>query len=209
MQIKLITITEKAEKVIELAGRTSHMSFDKMDSESAADFIKKLIKWGHLSIFEHAMASFKISGVSRALTHQLVRHRIGTAFTQKSQRYVNEDNFKYIIPPSIENKQEALNIYKEFMNSAREIYSKLTNLGILEEDARYILPNATDTEIFMSANFREWRHIFKLRCAKHSQWEIRFLCIKILEILKENVPTFFEDFEIDYNKMIATTIYAD
>ena len=209
MRVELVSITENAEKIIEMAGRTSYMSFDKVEDGSEKQFIKKLVQWGHMSIFEHVSASFRISEVSRALTHQLVRHRIGVAFTQKSQRYVSESNFTYVTPPSIEKNAEANQIYKEFMAYVQDAYSKLIKLDILKEDARYVLPNATETEIFMTANFREWRHIFKLRCGKHAQWEIRILCIKILEILKQKSPTAFEDFEIDYDTMTAKTICPD
>ena len=196
MEVKLIYITPNPEKIIEEAGRTAHESFDKLTPESHIKFIRMLLKLGHESVLEHAVASFRISGVSRSLTHQLVRHRIAS-YTQKSQRYVNESNFDYVIPDTIKNNDEALKIYKEFMEITRDAYKKLINIGIPKEDARFILPNATKTEIVLTANFRELRHMIKLRGSKDAQWEIRRVFIEILKILKEHAPTVFEDFEIE------------
>lgn len=196
MEVKLIYITPNPEKIIEEAGRTAHESFDKLTPESHIKFIRMLLKLGHESVLEHAVASFRISGVSRSLTHQLVRHRIAS-YTQKSQRYVNESNFDYVIPDTIKNNEEALKIYKDFMEITRDTYKKLINIGIPKEDARFVLPNATKTEIVLTANFRELRHMIKLRGSKDAQWEIRRVFIEILKILKEYAPTVFEDFEIE------------
>ncbi|MGC8943271.1 MAG: FAD-dependent thymidylate synthase [Caldisericia bacterium] len=196
MKVELIYITPDPEKVIEKAGRISHQSFDKETPDSHIKFIRMLIKLGHISVLEHAVASFKISGVSRSLTHQLVRHRIAS-YTQKSQRYVDESTFDYVIPDTIKKNEVALNLYKDFMNSCKETYKKLKELGIPKEDARFILPNATKTEIVLTANLREFRHMISLRGSKEAQWEIRRLFIEILKILKEKAPTVFEDFIIE------------
>lgn len=196
MEVKLIYITPNPEKVIEEAGRTAHESFDRMTPESHKNFIRMLLKLGHESVLEHAVASFRISGVSRSFTHQLVRHRIAS-YTQKSQRYVNESNFDYVIPDTIAKNDEALRIYDKFMQNCRFVYQDLIKLGIPKEDARFVLPNATKTEIVLTANFRELRHMIKLRGGKEAQWEIRRVFIEILKILKEYAPTVFEDFEIE------------
>ncbi|MDI6860669.1 MAG: FAD-dependent thymidylate synthase [Caldisericia bacterium] len=196
MDVKLIYITPNPEKIIEEAGRTAHESFDRLTPDSHVKFIRMLLKLGHESVLEHAVASFRISGVSRSLTHQLVRHRIAS-YTQKSQRYVNESNFDYVIPYTILANNEALIIYKDFMERTRDVYKKLINLGIPKEDARFVLPNATKTEIVLTANFRELRHMIKLRGSKEAQWEIRNVFIEILKILKEYAPTVFEDFVIE------------
>ncbi len=172
MKVELISITPDAEKLIERAGRTAYQSFDKEREGSEKGFINMLIKKGHLSVLEHASATFRIKGISRALTHQLVRHRIAS-FTQKSQRYVDERNFSWVTPPSILENKNGLKIYEKFMKTAREAYKKLKELGIKSEDARYVLPNATETEIVVTANMREWRHILQLRGDPSSQWEIR------------------------------------
>lgn len=199
MKVELLYITPDAEKVIERAGRTAYQSFDKEGEGSEEKFIKMLIRRGHFSVLEHAVASFRIKGVSRAMTHQLVRHRIAS-YTQKSQRYVDESNFSYITPPSIEKNPEAKKIFEEQMESARESYRKLKELGIPSQDARYLLPNATETEIVITANMREWRHIIELRGDPSSQWEIRNVIIEILKILKKNCPSVFYDMEIDENE---------
>ncbi len=196
MEIQLISITENAQKIIEMAGRTAYLSFDKVSKTSEKDFIKMILKRDHLSVLEHAIASFRIKGVSRSLTHQLVRHRL-CSFTQKSQRSINEHFFNYITPDSIKKNQEAMENFSEHMRKTREIYSKLRKLGIKNEDARFVLPNATESEIVITANFREWRHIIELRGNLHAQWEIRRMIIKITEKLKEYAPDVFYDFKID------------
>lgn len=196
MKVELLFITPDAEKLIETAGRTSHLSFDKQGKGTEKDFIRMLIKNGHLSVLEHAYATFRISGVSRTFTHQLVRHRL-CSFTQQSQRYVNESNFNYIEPESIKNNQKAHLLFTKFMEEAKNIYSELQKLGIKNEDARFVLPNAVESQIVVTANFREWRHIIELRGGPDAQWEIRNVVIEILKILKKHVPTVFEDFEID------------
>ena len=195
MKIELIYITPNPEKVIEKAGRTSYQSFNRMGEGSEKKFIRMIINLGHLSVIEHAVASFRIKDVSRSLTHQLVRHRLAS-FTQKSQRYVDEKHFTFVEPPKIEENPEAHKIYLDFMESVRETYRKLRDLKIPKEDARFVLPNATTTEIVITANLREWRHIVELRGSKHAQWEIRRMTIEILKILKREAPTVFEDFVI-------------
>jgi thymidylate synthase (FAD) len=196
MKVELLSITPDAEKLIETAGRISHLSYDKQTEDSYKGFIKRIIKLGHFSILEHAYATFKISEISRACSHQLVRHRI-CSFTQQSQRYVDESNFEYIIPDSVRNNLKAYELFTDFVNKAKSVYIELLKLGIKKEDARYVLPNATTTQIIMTANFREWRHIIELRGNINSQWEIRRIMIEILKILKSYAPNCFEDFEID------------
>lgn len=202
MRIELLYITPNAERVIEIAGRTSYKSLKKQTENSYKSFIKMLVKNKHESVLEHANASFKISGISRALTHQLVRHRL-CSFTQQSQRYVNEDNFEYVEPNDIENNPSAHKIYTELMEEIRNKYSQLRKLGIKKEDARFILPNSTESEIIMTANFRELRHVITLRGEKAAQWEIRRLAIELLKILKKEVPNVFQDMEIDEENRIV------
>ena len=205
MRIELLYITPDAEKVIETAGRTSYQSLEKRTESSYKPFIRMLLKNKHESVLEHATASFKISGISRALTHQLVRHRL-CSFTQQSQRYVNENNFNYIEPDEIKNNPTAHEIYIELMERIRNQYSELRDLGIKKEDARFILPNSTESEIIMTANFRELRHVLTLRGEKAAQWEIRRLAIEILKILKKKVPNVFQDMEIDEENQIIQII---
>ena len=192
MKIELLSITPNAELLIEEAGRTCYESQEKANGHPEI-LIHALIKSGHDSVLEHASASFRISGVSRALTHQLVRHRL-CSFSQKSQRYVNELQFDYIIPPSIRKLgYGAVEDYKLQMVKIQNMYEYWKNLGIKNEDARFVLPNACTSEIVTTANFREWRKVLSLRCDKHAQWEIRYMAMRILQILKENAPSAFED----------------
>ena len=204
-KIELLFVTPDAEKLIEAAGRTSYLSFPKQRENSEKTFIRMLIKNKHLSVLEHAYATFRISSVSRAFTHQLVRHRL-CSFIQQSQRYVDESNFNYIEPDSIKENPEAHTIFIDLMDRAKEAYIKLHKLGVRKEDARYVLPNATESQIVMSANFREWRHIIDLRGKPQSQWEIRRVAIEILKILKKHAPTVFGDFEIDEGKEIIKEV---
>jgi thymidylate synthase (FAD) len=155
-----------------------------------------LINKGHYSVLEHAYATFRISGISRAFTHQLVRHRL-CSFTQQSQRYVDESHFEYIEPDSVKNNSKAHSIFSEFMGEARRTYSDLQKLGIKNEDARFVLPNAVESRIVVTADFREWRHIIELRGSSDAQWEIRKVAIEVLKELKKHAPIVFEDFEIN------------
>ena len=192
MTIELLAITPDAEKLIELAGRTAYQSQDRITDDSAATFIAMLVRRGHTSVLEHASATFKISNVSRAFSHQLVRHRIAS-YTQKSQRYVSEKEFEYVIPESIKNNDSAYRTFLEAMRTLNDTYKYLQAMGIKNEDARFVLPNACTTEIVITANFRVWRHIIGLRTGKAAQWEIRNVCMEILKVLKERAPSCFGD----------------
>lgn len=202
MKVELLAITPNAERVIEEAGRTCYLSFDKMGEDTHKKFIRMIIRSGHHSVLEHAYATFRIKGGSRSFTHQLVRHRL-CAFSQQSQRYVDESNFSVVMPKTIENNKEAKTLFENFINNAKEVYIRIQSLGINREDARFVLPNAIESEIVISANFREFRHIFKERCSKAAQWEIREIAIEMLKIMKGHAPTVFEDFEIDPKDKIA------
>lgn len=201
IKVELLSITPSAEKLIEDAGRTAYLSFHKEIKYSGRDFIKMLINKDHISVLEHALATFRIKGGSRSFTHQMVRHRL-CSFTQQSQRYVDESKFSYSIPDSIKQDPKTENLYRNFMKRAKAVYTELQELGIKNEDARFILPNAVESEIVVTANFREWRHIFELRGEAEAQWEIRTIMIKILKILKKKAPAIFEDYEIDEQNQI-------
>ena len=195
-EVTLLAVSPRAEKLIEEAGRTCYLSFDKMDDTSEANFVRRCIKNGHHSILEHATASFRIRGASRAFTHQLVRHRVAS-FSQQSQRYVSEDEFNYVVPPDIQASPEAGALFDEFLETARTTYRRLREMGIKKEDARFVLPNALESEIVFSANFRELRHVFALRCARGAQWEIRGVCLAMLRLMQAEAPSVFGDFVID------------
>jgi thymidylate synthase (FAD) len=200
--VKLIAITPSAEKLIEEAGRTCYLSLDRITDESEKNFIRNSIKRGHLSIIEHASATFRIKGASRAFTHQLVRHRVAS-FSQQSQRYVNESDFNYIIPPGIAENGEAGKLFRDFIETSKNTYAALITKGIKKEDARFVLPNALESEIVFSANFREFRFIFSLRLQKNAQWEFRRVCIDMLKILREHAPSVFGDFLINESDWTA------
>lgn len=192
MAVELLSVTPDAEELIENAGRTCYQS-SASDSHVVGDLVRKLIKSGHHSVLEHAYATFRISEVSRALTHQLVRHRL-VAYSQKSQRYVKEGQFEYVIPHSIQDMGPIpFNKFNEQMKTIQKWYDEWKEMGLRNEDARFVLPNACYTEIVMSANFREFRHIFAVRCDKHAQWEIRAVAKEMLRQLHEKAPSVFDD----------------
>lgn len=205
VKIDLLSITSDAEKLIEEAGRTCYLSFDRASEDSYKKFIRMIVRSGHHSVLEHASATFRIRGGSRSFTHQLVRHRL-CAYSQQSQRYVNEKNFSIVIPDSIQSNSEAQEAFLSLIEKAQNTYLKLQELGIKKEDARFVLPNAVESEIVMTANFRELRHIFKERCHKAAQWEIRKIAIEILKIMKKEAPVVFEDFVINEETLTAEAI---
>jgi len=187
MEVELIRCTADPEWLIEFAGRLCYGGECTGDPE----FIHRRIDNGHESIIEHAVATFEISGISRCLSHQLVRHRIAS-FSQESMRYV-EPYFEVIVPPSIADTEGATEIWAAALAMTNHAYDRLREMGIPKEDARFLLPNATATRLVMTMNFRELRHFFKVRLAKQAQWEIRELAGKMLELIKEIAPNVFED----------------
>ena len=196
MKVELIAVTRylrgngTPEELIEHAGRACYRSEPR---GKPGDFIRKRVGEGHESIIEHASATFDISGISRACTHQLVRHRIAS-YSQESQRYVDMSSPEYVIPPSIAADPEALAGMERFMSSVAAQYKQLRERGIPKEDARFVLPNATATRIVVTMNFRSWRHFIKVRALDpHSQWEIRELANRILDELYKVAPSVFQD----------------
>ncbi len=200
--VQLLAITPNPEKLIEEAGRTCYLSLSKMTDDSEKNFIRSAIKRGHHSILEHASASFRILGASRAFTHQLVRHRIAS-YSQQSQRYVDESEFNYIVPPEMSGNAEAMKCYREFMDNSRLTYARLRELGVKKEDARFVLPNALESQIVFSANFREFRSVFNLRLDRSAQWEIRRVCLEMLKVLQTNAPSVFGDYVINEDDWTA------
>ena len=196
LKVELIAVTSDAERVIEQAGRTCYLSFDRIGASSQTDFIKRLIKMGHVSPLEHAYATFRIQNGSRAMTHQLVRHRL-MAISQQSQRYVGEEHFRTVEPPSVQDNPDAHALFEECMTFTRNAYRQLQEMGIRNEDARFILPNAVESEIVVTADLREWRHIICLRGVAKAQWEIRRIAAEIFRILRECVPSVFADMGFD------------
>ena len=207
MKVRLIAVTPDSERVIEDAGRTCYQSCAKGGPECRRAFIEKVIRNGHHSVLEHAYATFRVTGVSRSFSHQLVRHRL-CAFSQQSQRRVSGADVSFVEPPAIAQCPEAHRLFRTAMAAARAVYRELRGLGIVNEDARFVLPNATQTEIVMSANFRELRHIFSVRCDGKAQWEIRAVALQMLSILRQVAPSVFADFVIDEETQTASTDFS-
>ena len=163
-----------------------------MTDDEVAKLVRILVRSGHHSALEHASFSFAVDGVSRACTHQLVRHRVAS-YNQQSQRYVNfsaADSF--VVPPSIAANAEAEAVFLKAMDDARAAYDRLVELGLAEgrgkesvqEDARFVLPNAAETKIVVTMNARELRHFFQVRCCRRAQWEINALAWQMRGIVK-------------------------
>lgn len=197
MNVELLAYTPNPEVLIAKAASTCYDSVPK-DLEKARKMIQAIIKSGHESVIEHSSASFEVSGVSRVLTHELVRHRL-FSFSQRSQRYVDEANPSHVIPEEIENNPKAKEVFIEAMDNAWNSYNKLQALGLKNEMSRYVLPNACTTKICISGNFREWRNFLKLRLSKRAQHEIRNLANVILNKLIEIAPSCFEDLKDESN----------
>ena len=190
MEVSLLSFTIEPEDLIANAGRTCYRSKGK----DSGKFVKNRIKEGHDSIIEHSSVTFVIKGISRACSHQLVRHRIAS-YSQESQRYVDMRDAKFVIPPSIASGdiEYALELWDATIEYIRDVYTRLRELGIRKEDARYLLPNATETKIVVTMNFRSLRHFFEVRCDKAAQWEIRELAIEMLRIVNLLAPNVFGD----------------
>lgn len=198
MEVKLLRHTPEPEKTVAMSARLCYSPIgaaqleEKITDEQAAKLVRKLVSMGHFSTLEHVTFTFAIEGVSRVLTHQLVRHRIAS-YSQQSQRYVKEHNFETIMPPSIAARPEAKEKFDKLMQEIQDLYNKFTDMGILAEDARYVLPNAAETKIVCTFNVRSLLNFFSLRCCTRAQWEIRQLAEKMLAECKKVAPVLFEN----------------
>lgn len=195
MQVKLINHTPNPERTVAAAARLCYSAvgaetlLDKFTREDEIKLLKKLISSGHLSPLEHASFTFAVEGISRALSHQLVRHRIAS-YSQQSQRYVSEKNFDYIIPPSIKNKPEALAVFENTMAEINASYQKLAEF-VPKEDARFVLPQASETKIVFTFNARSLLNFFEHRLCQRAQWEIRRMARLMLVEVKNVAPILF------------------
>ncbi|KGO12525.1 FAD-dependent thymidylate synthase [Clostridium botulinum] len=213
MKVKLLEYTPNAEKLIASAAKLCYSSSgiedlqNNLDKEKVDKFLNMLMSYGHESPIEHVSFTFGIEGVSRSLTHQLVRHRIGS-YSQQSQRYVRLDQFEYVIPPSVEKDEEAKKIYIETMKNCQKSYDNIANIlkekyinnGLRDidaekkaiEDARYVFPNACTSKIIVTMNARSLMNFFRHRCCNRAQWEIRELAEIMLFEVKDVAPTLFK-----------------
>jgi thymidylate synthase (FAD) len=178
-----------AEALLELAGRACYRSKQRGDR---GRFLRARIGEGHESIIEHASVTFDVRDISRACSHQLVRHRIAS-YSQESQRYVDMSAPEFVVPPAVAENPQAMEVWQECMEQVSEGYHRLRELGVRKEDARFLLPNATATRIIVTMNFRSLRHFFNVRCAKASQWEIRALALEMLRQVYSLAPSVFVD----------------
>lgn len=189
IEVKLLAVTPDAEKLIETAGR---LCWDTQDQTGTTpDRIQKWLEVGHESMIEHACATFYIRA-SRVLTHELVRHRLAS-YSQRSQRYVKETEPRYIVPPQIKEDESAHQHFQQAMAACWQAYSDLLSRGIKAEIARYVLPNACETQIICTWNFREIRHIINLRTSKRALPEFRAVAEEIRRVVTEIAPQVFAD----------------
>ncbi len=160
--------------------------------DEARTIIRRVLGYGHESVIEHACFTFFVEGISRSLTHQLVRHRIAS-YTQQSMRYVDltKSERYFIRPESISGHEELVELFDDVMATCKNAYDTLRKKGIPAEDSRFVLPIATQTKIAVTMNARELRHFFAMRCCLRAQWEIRQLANKMLKICRTVAPSLF------------------
>ena len=194
MKIEVLDITKNPCKLIEYAARKCYNS--KVNESTRDKFLRGLLSSGHESPIEHAKMTVVVSDVSRAFTHQFVRHRL-FSFTQQSQRYVKftDDIDGFVVPESILKSEDTKRIYGETLMTIVDNYNRLCDAGVPREDARMVLPNAAESIIVATANFREWKHFFDVRAEKHAQWEIRKFALSLLHWLamREDTSSLFVD----------------
>ncbi len=222
---------DESAAIVEISARLCYMSYGR-GRKDIADFINNLLASRDGSVFEHVNYGFVFTGVSRSLTHELVRHRAGFAYSQRSQRYVDEASAAFVLPPALEqgdgDASKARRIFQEAVEKASASYSQLVEAleqsipaewftsatdrrKAIRQAARSVLPNATETKVFVTANVRAWRHFIEMRAAPHADWEIRRLAIRVLEILQKEAPLLFGDFtisELPDGTMVARPTYS-
>lgn len=206
------TDAQGGEALVEFAGRACYQSWDKPNPRTAtnAGYLRHILEVGHLSLLEHATVTFYITGISRSCTHELIRHR-HFSYSQLSQRFVPEHDANVVAPPAIRGDAELEQLFIEATDASRAAYTEL--LAALEakfadvpnkilrrkqarQAARSVLPNATETKIVVTGNYRAWRHFVGMRATEHADVEIRQLAVECLRQLLKLAPTVFGDFEI-------------
>lgn len=214
LKVKLLQHTPEPEKTIAATAKLCYSQvgvediLDNLTDESTDKFLNMLMSYGHMSPIEHASFTFAVEGVSRSLTHQLVRHRIAS-YSQQSQRYVKLDQFEYIVPPAIEDDEVAKKLFIEQMAGAQKAYDEIVERlkvkyledGMKEksaekkaiEDARYVFPNACETKVVFTMNARSLMNFFKHRCCDRAQWEIRNMAEQMVDEVKNIAPILFKN----------------
>jgi thymidylate synthase (FAD) len=202
---------QAAEYLTEVAGRVCYMSFARPRPGGNKAYIDHILEVGHGSVLEHAVWNFLFTGVSRSLTHELIRHRAGFGYSQLSQRYVDESVAEYVEPAEIAKDPELHEIWLDALAHSHHAYmslaeklqqkiqgepDKVTRRKLARQAARSVLPNATETKIFVTANARALRHFIELRGSRFAEVEIRKLAIKVLEIMQSEAPHIFADYQL-------------
>jgi thymidylate synthase (FAD) len=198
VDVRLLNHTPEPERAIAAAARLCYAPvgaaelLETMSDEAVRKVLRTVITSGHLSALEHASYTFAIDGVSRAMTHQLVRHRLAS-YNQQSQRYVSYDDPAFIVPPEIDADPEKRVAFITACGDAFLSYRAMVDAGVPAEDARYLLPNAMETKIVVTMNIRELLHFLELRCCRRAQWEIRAVADRMLELAEPTAPYIFLD----------------
>lgn len=199
------------ERIVEIAGRTCYLSFANPSGKSTTDYIENLVRQGHESVLEHVAWTFVLVGVSRAFTHQMVRHRVGFAYSQLSQQYVDHRSIRFVVPSELLANPELLPPWKKAVMAQREAYIDLmealhstpTHLNSRERvrsmrsAARSVLPNCVEAVIAITGNARAWRHFLEVRGSTEGDIEMRRVCGALLSTLKAEAPSIFFDFTHD------------
>jgi len=197
IKVKLVRCTPEPDKACAAAAYSTFSKkgpeelFEGLSDEKAREILKRVVGYGHHSVIEHANFTFAIEGISRACSHQLVRHRLAS-YSQQSQRYVKFNEMEYATPNLIKSNEQAMRIYENAMKAAAKAYDELKGI-VPAEDARYVLPNAALTNVVMTMNARALLHFFKLRCCNRAQWEIRQMSYLMLQEVKKVAPVIFEN----------------
>ena len=207
---------DESSAIVEISARLCYMSFGR-GRRDIADFIGNLLSSKDGSVLEHVNYGFVFTGVSRSLTHELVRHRAGFAYSQRSQRYVDEADASFVLPPALARDpgdSEANRILKKALDESAASYlsladalasamsrdqftSRTDHRKAVRQAARAVLPNATETKVFVTGNVRAWRHFIEMRAASFADWEIRRLALDVLDILEREAPLLFGDFRVE------------
>jgi thymidylate synthase (FAD) len=200
-----------AEYLAEVAGRVCYMSFARPRPGGNATYLEHILEVGHGSVLEHGVWNFLFTGVSRTLTHELIRHRAGWGYSQLSQRYVDESVAEYVEPDCIadspelhrlwldtvaQSHQTYVNLVEKLLETFKDEPDKTLQRKLARQAARSVLPNATETKIFVTANARALRHFIELRASRHAEVEIRKLAIGVLRIMQREAPHLFSDYQL-------------
>jgi|JTFP01.1.fsa_nt_gb thymidylate synthase (FAD) len=196
MRVKLLTHTPEPERLVAAAARLCYSASSvedllQQDGDRREALLAKILAVGHLSTLEHVSFTFGVEGISRACSHQLVRHRLAS-YSQQSQRYVSHrERFETVTPPSIARDPALVEIFEAAMQEMHRVYGRLMEAGVPAEDARFVLPNAAATKLVLTMNARELLHFFALRCCRRAQWEIRDLAVEMLRLARGAAPRLF------------------